>query len=62
LPQWTTALKDWLAKCLTYDATARPNIWKMASHPFLLNASTVDSFVKHCIVPMKGKVKQCVLQ
>ncbi len=55
-------MKDWLAKCLTYDPTSRPNIWKMAGHPFLTGASAVDVFARNCIVPMKGKVKQCVLQ
>lgn len=59
--QWSSAIKDWLAKCLTYDPVARPNIWKLVDHPLLARASTVEQFVKKCIVPMKGKVKQCIV-
>lgn len=61
MEQWSAVMKDWLAKCLTYDSHKRPNIWQLVDHPFLRNACSTDEFVKRCIVPMKGKIKPCVV-
>ena len=43
MPQWSNALKDWLAKCLTFDHIQRPNIWKMADHPLLTRPARSNS-------------------
>ena len=59
--QWGPAIKKWLARCLTFEAANRPNIWKTADDPFLDQACTQDEFIRRCIMPMKGKVKQCTL-
>lgn len=59
--EWGKDIKDWLAKCLIYDAGERPDIWQMAQHPFLAQVASKDQFIRKIILPMKGKVKQCTI-
>jgi serine/threonine protein kinase len=56
--QWSKAMKDWLGLCLTFDGALRPHIFKLKDHLFMKNAASQEEFVKNCIVPMKGKIKQ----
>lgn len=59
--KWSPQALDWLAKCLTYDMVKRPNVWTLAEHAFLDTSSSKEDFVRRVIVPMQGKVKQCVI-